>query len=90
MHDKKYPGESAEYRAARNELLQDEIALRQMTERVAAKRRSLPLGGVVPQDYVFDTSRGPLRMSQMFSDVKDTLVIYNFMFGPAMGQPCPF
>jgi predicted dithiol-disulfide oxidoreductase (DUF899 family) len=32
-----YPNESAEYRAARNALLDDEIALRKQIEAVAAK-----------------------------------------------------
>src|SRR6185295_1866379 len=49
-----YPNESAEYRAARNALHDDEIALRAQIEAVAAKRRALPLGGEVPQDYVFE------------------------------------
>lgn len=50
-----FPGESAEYRAARNRLLEHEIELRRATEAVAAARRRLPPGGVVPQDYVFQT-----------------------------------
>ena len=49
-----YPNESDEYRAARNALLDDEISLRAQIETVAAKRRALPLGGEVPQDYVFE------------------------------------
>ena len=49
-----YPNESVEYRAARNALLDDEIALRAQIEAVAAKRRALPLGGEVPEDYVFE------------------------------------
>src|SRR5947209_2685338 len=48
-----FPGESREYRAARNRLLEQEIELRRVTEAVAAERRALPLGGVVPQDYIF-------------------------------------
>jgi Bacterial protein of unknown function (DUF899) len=44
-----YPNESDEYRAARNALLDDEIALRAQIEAVAAKRRALPLGGEVPE-----------------------------------------
>jgi predicted dithiol-disulfide oxidoreductase (DUF899 family) len=35
-----FPGESAEYRAARNHLLQQEIELRRATEAVAAARRA--------------------------------------------------
>ena len=49
-----YPNESAAYRAARNALLDDEIALRAQAEAVAARRRALPAGGEVPQDYVFE------------------------------------
>src|SRR5206468_195549 len=48
-----FPGESAEYRAARDRLLRREIELRRATESVAAARRELPPGGVVPEDYVF-------------------------------------
>src|SRR5262245_7888701 len=48
-----FPGESAEYRAARDGLLNQEIELRRVMEAVAVARRRLPPGGVVPQDYVF-------------------------------------
>jgi predicted dithiol-disulfide oxidoreductase (DUF899 family) len=34
--------------------LDNEIALRKQIEAVAAKRRSLPLGGKVPEDCVFE------------------------------------
>ena len=51
--DVTFPGESAEYRAARNELLTEEIELRRQMEAVAAARRKLPPGGEVPEDYVF-------------------------------------
>lgn len=53
-----FPGESAEYRAARNRLLEREIELRRAMEAVAAARRRLPPGGVVPQDYAFH-GQGP-------------------------------
>jgi predicted dithiol-disulfide oxidoreductase (DUF899 family) len=53
-----FPGESAEYRAARNRLLEEEIELRRAMEAVAEARRRLPPGGVVPQDYVFH-GQGP-------------------------------
>src|SRR5207237_450351 len=42
----RFPGESAEYRAARDRLLEQEIELRRATEAVAAARRELPPGGV--------------------------------------------
>ena len=54
MEHLSYPNESAEYRKARNALLQAEIALRAQIEAVAVQRRQLPPGGAVPQDYVFE------------------------------------
>src|SRR3984957_1853317 len=82
------PGESAEYRAARTALLAQEIELRRQIERVAAERRALPPGGVVPTDYLFDSEHGPATLSRMFGD-HDTLVTYNWMFGPRRERPCP-
>jgi predicted dithiol-disulfide oxidoreductase (DUF899 family) len=49
-----FPGERAEYRAARDRLLEQEIELRRAMEAVATARRDLPRGGVVPEDYVFE------------------------------------
>src|SRR3954471_9118164 len=91
-----YPGESAEYRRARERLLKQEIELRRATEAVAAARRALPPGGVVPQDYVFQQA-GPdgtptnVKLSELFVPGKDTLAIYNFMFPRALDEdlPCP-
>src|SRR5437867_11539037 len=84
-----FPGETAKYRAARNKLLKSEIALRRATEKVAAERRKLPLGGAVAEDYVFDSAGGPVIFSELFDAGKDTLLVYNFMFGPQMAEPCP-
>jgi predicted dithiol-disulfide oxidoreductase (DUF899 family) len=91
-----FPGEPSEYRLARNRLLESEIELRRMIERVAAQRRALPPGGAVPDDYVFEAADGgTLRFSELFEPGKDTLVIYSFMFprwsgdtrpGPAEGE----
>jgi Bacterial protein of unknown function (DUF899) len=39
-----FPGESVEYRGARNALLAEEMELRRQIERVAAQRRALPAG----------------------------------------------
>ncbi|MGZ6040527.1 MAG: DUF899 family protein [Phenylobacterium sp.] len=88
IHDVRFPGESAAYRAARDRLLEAEIALRRQTEAVAAQRRALPPGGVVPQDYVFEGEDGPVKLSQLFGD-KHTLALYGFMYGPAMDHACP-
>ena len=95
-----FPGESTEYRTARNRLLEQEIELRRNMEAVAVARRRLPPGGVVPQDYVFH-GQGPdggvaeVRLSELFAQGRDSLVIYSMMFprgsdddrpGPAGGQ----
>ena len=95
-----FPGESAQYRAARDRLLEHEIELRRATEAVAVARRQLPPGGVVPEDYVFqgagvDGTPSEVRLSELFAPGKDSLVIYSFMFprdpgderpGPTSGQ----
>jgi predicted dithiol-disulfide oxidoreductase (DUF899 family) len=88
------PGESAEYRAARDRLLEQEIGLRRRIEEVAAARRRLPPGGVVPQDYVF-RGKGPegapadVRLSELFAPGRDSLVIYSFMFPRDPGDERP-
>jgi predicted dithiol-disulfide oxidoreductase (DUF899 family) len=43
-----FPNESPEYRAARNALLEREVALRRQMEAVAAELRELPAGGEWP------------------------------------------
>jgi predicted dithiol-disulfide oxidoreductase (DUF899 family) len=61
-------------------------------EAVAAARRELPPGGVIPEDYLFQ-GRGEggapteVRLSELFAPGKDSLAIYSFMFprDPAMG-----
>jgi predicted dithiol-disulfide oxidoreductase (DUF899 family) len=89
-----FPGESAEYRAARDRLLEQEIELRRAMEAVAAARRRLPPGGIVPQDYVFQTQRpdgdpAGVRLSELFTPGKDSLVIYSMMFPRAAGDDRP-
>jgi predicted dithiol-disulfide oxidoreductase (DUF899 family) len=85
-----FPGETAKYRAARNRLLKEEVKLRREIEKVAARRRKLPLGGALPEDYVFDSATGTLKLSELFESGKDTLLVYSFMFGPQMAEPCPY
>jgi predicted dithiol-disulfide oxidoreductase (DUF899 family) len=75
-----FPGESAAYRAARDQLLQKELELRRAMEAVAEARRALPAGGRPPEDYVFDGEDGPVRLEELFGDVHSTLAIYSFMF----------
>lgn len=84
----KFPNESTAYRTARGKLLRAEIALRKRIEDLASMRRKLPAGGKVPEDYVFDSENGAIRLSQLFEG-GDTLVAYSFMYSPKMAQPCP-
>jgi predicted dithiol-disulfide oxidoreductase (DUF899 family) len=89
-----FPGESAEYRAARDRLLEQEVELRRAMEAVAVARRGLPPGGVVPEDYLFQ-GRGPdgepsdVRLSDLFAPGKDSLVIYSMMFPRDPGDERP-
>ena len=83
-----WPGESAEYRAARTALLAEEIALRRQLERVAEQRRALPPGPAVARDYQFEGAEGPVTLAELFGD-KETLIVYAWMFGPERERPCP-
>lgn len=83
-----FPNESGDYRAARNALLIEEIELRRQLERVAARRRALPPGGEIPEDFQLASESGPVRFSSLFGD-KDTLMIYSMMYGQQRTAPCP-
>ena len=92
LHTVRFPGENDEYRRARDELLEAEIDLRRRIEAVAAKRRTLPLGGAVPEDYCFEEvadSGGEVRFSELLQAGKDTLVVYSFMFPRWPGDTRP-
>jgi predicted dithiol-disulfide oxidoreductase (DUF899 family) len=89
-----FPGESPEYRAARDRLLHREIDLRRAMEAVAAARRELPRGGVVPEDYVFqgagvDGTPAEIRLSELFAPGRDSLAVYSFMFPRDPGDDRP-
>ncbi|MEO0831494.1 MAG: DUF899 family protein [Pseudomonadota bacterium] len=84
-----FPNETTEYRVARNALLDAEIALRHQLEEVAKLRRTLPPGGLIPEDYAFaalDGASAPL--SSLFGS-HDTLALYSFMYAPGDTRPCP-
>ena len=88
-----YPNESNEYRKAREALLKDEQALVDQVNALAAKRRKLPLGGELKEDYVFqwanDGKAGKrVKFSELFGD-KNSLMLYSFMYGPHWDNPCP-
>ena len=93
MEHLRYPNESGEYRVARNALLDEEMELRAQIEAVAAKRRALPLGGAVPEDYLFErigknSMPEKVRMSELFGP-SNTIILYSFMYGPERALPCP-
>ncbi|MDO9369076.1 MAG: DUF899 family protein [Sphingopyxis sp.] len=93
MEHLSFPNESTAYRAARAALLDDEIALRRQIEAVAAKRRALPPGGTVPEDYAFERIGAfqrpePVTLSGLFGD-KPSIILYSFMFGSERDTPCP-
>lgn len=93
MSEPRFPNESREYRDARDALLKDEQKLIDKVKAVAAKRRKLPLGGELKEDYVFHWANDgkvgkSVRFSELFAD-KNTLLLYSFMFGPSWDHPCP-
>ncbi|HEX4736263.1 MAG TPA: DUF899 family protein [Allosphingosinicella sp.] len=84
-----FPNEPAGYRAAREALIAEEIELRRHLAAVAEQRRTLPIGGEVPEDYEFEgPDGGRVRLSEMFGP-HDTLVTYFWMYGPRRARPCP-
>lgn len=87
-----FPNESQAYRAARAALLDDEIALRRQIEAVAAKRRALPPGGEIAEDYEFDrigAHQRPerVKLSELFEG-KPSIIMQSFMFGSDRDKPC--
>jgi predicted dithiol-disulfide oxidoreductase (DUF899 family) len=88
--------ESENYRKIREELFDAELALREQRERVAELRRKLPLDTSV-KDYVFHEGPadldqdGPIsevRLSELFTNPDEALVVYQYMFGGAQTTPC--
>ena len=80
MSDLRYPNESREYREARDSLLKDEQELVDKVKSVAERRRTLPLGGQLKENYVFqwanDGKMGePVKFSELFG-TKNTLLLY--------------
>ena len=92
MGELRYPNESKLYRDARDALLKEEQELVEKTKAVAAKRRTLPRGGELKEDYVFQWANDgkvgqKVKFSELFGD-KNTLLFYSFMFGPNWDNPC--
>lgn len=93
MSELRYPNESRDYREARDALLKDEQELVDKVKAVAEKRRRLPTGGELKEDYVFTWANDgkvgrQVKFSELFG-VKNTLLLYSWMFGPNWDKPCP-
>lgn len=97
MSELRYPNENRAYRDAREALRKEEQELLDKVKAVAAKRRTLPPGGELKEDYVFQWAGGGeagrklgerVKFSELF-DGKDTLILYSWMFGPSWDKPCP-
>ncbi len=88
----RFPGESSEYRAARDALLAEEIALRARVAELAARRAGLPPGGAVEKAYRFvaPTEGGTeeVALVDLFTEGCDALFVYGLMYGPDE-DPCP-
>jgi predicted dithiol-disulfide oxidoreductase (DUF899 family) len=93
MSEPRFPNETPDYRQAREALLREEQELIEKSKAVAAKRRTLPRGGRLKEDYVFQwASERRLGQNVKFSELfgaHDTLLLYSFMFGPNWDKPCP-
>jgi len=92
-----YIDESAEYRKQRDALLEAEAALRDQREAVAALRRALPTSPVTT-DYVFQEGPADLekdapiretKLSELFEDGHDELLLVHFMYDPSWEKGCP-
>jgi predicted dithiol-disulfide oxidoreductase (DUF899 family) len=88
-------GASEEYRAARRALAEAELALRDQVEAVAAQRRTLPPGPVLPEYRLTEgppdpTSTGPsttVGLAELFGEHRE-LVVYHLMFHPDDNAAC--
>jgi len=84
-----FPGASADYDAARQALLAEEIEFRRHATRLVAQRQALPPGPVIEKNYRFkDEQAFEVGLRDLFGD-KDTLVTYFWMYGPQRERPCP-
>jgi len=82
------PGAGDAYRQSRARLRQAEIDLRDRIESVAAMRRSLPPGPVVP-DYTFIENGKRVRLSELFEEGNSELILYHLMYWANDDSFCP-
>lgn len=93
MAEYRFPNESDEYRARRDELLELEKDLRARVDAVARKRRELPLGGRLKEGYRFeylgdDGEAREVAFAELFGTHR-SLLVYTMMFGPDWDAACP-
>jgi len=72
---------------ARKALLAEEKAFTRARDELSRRRRELPWEEV-EQEYVFEGSRGPETLADLF-DGRSQLVVYHFMFEPDVDEGCP-
>jgi len=94
MSEPHYPNENQAYRDARDALLKDEQELVDKVKALAAKRRALPLGGELKQDYVFERANNGkvgerVKFSALFED-KQSLMIYSLHVRAQLGHALLF
>jgi predicted dithiol-disulfide oxidoreductase (DUF899 family) len=75
-----------QWMTARRALLADEKAWARERDRLAARLCALPWVRVDNQ-YVFDSTAGPVTLAELF-DGRSQLIVYHFMFGPDWEQGC--
>ncbi len=92
MTHARFDNESPGYKKSRDELQEAEIALREQRERVAALRRTLPRDHVV-DDLEFQELRDGkvvgVKLSELFENPTQPLVLMQFMYGKKQENPCP-
>jgi predicted dithiol-disulfide oxidoreductase (DUF899 family) len=84
-----FPGESTEYRKAREALVAEEIEFRRNMTRLTEQRGALPPGPAIEKNYRFKDANGSeLGFPDLFGR-HNALVTYFWMFGPQRERPCP-
>ena len=78
---------SAEWLAARKELLRKEKEFTRQRDQISQLRRELPWVKV-EKNYVFDGPAGKETLADLFGG-KSQLIVYHFMFGPGWEEGCP-
>ncbi|MEH6578182.1 MAG: thioredoxin family protein [Amphritea sp.] len=78
---------SAEWLAARKELLIKEKQFTRLRDELSQTRRELPWEKV-ESDYLFDTASGKQSLAELFEG-SSQLIVYHFMYGPDWDEGCP-